>query len=203
MSFALSKTLTQQSQIITTSNSDAVSIDSNLQGLGIIATATDNTPSAITFDGSDAAVVIVASDIIVKASHGFTTGLKVAATTAGTLPTGLSATNYYVIVVSATQIKLATSLANAQAGTAVDITAVGVGNSTLTPAALAGATYQLQVSNDNSIWANYGSTSAISATGNTALEMNNINFAYVRVQTTLTAGRLTIDLVANSFNRLR
>ncbi len=46
---------------------------------------------------------------------------------AGTaLPGGLSAgTNYYVIYVSATTIKLATSSANASAGTAIDITSAG------------------------------------------------------------------------------
>jgi hypothetical protein len=52
------------------------------------------------------------------------TGLKVALS--GTnLPTGLSATNYWVIVIDADTISLASSLANAVAGTKVDITAAG------------------------------------------------------------------------------
>lgn len=60
------------------------------------------------------------------------TGTRVQLTTTTTLPAGLSlATDYYVIRVSATTIKLATSLANAQAGTQVDITDQGTGTHTL------------------------------------------------------------------------
>lgn len=53
--------------------------------------------------------------------------------TVGTLPTGLAvSTTYYVIRVSATSIKLATSSVNANAGTAIDITGQGEGVHTLT-----------------------------------------------------------------------
>ena len=56
------------------------------------------------------------------------TGTKIQISTDDTLPTGISATtDYFVIRESATQIKIATSLANAQAGTAIDITAAGTG----------------------------------------------------------------------------
>lgn len=55
-------------------------------------------------------------------------GTKVQFTTDSVLPTGISAaTDYYVVRQSATQIKIATSLANAKAGTTVDITAAGTG----------------------------------------------------------------------------
>ena len=51
----------------------------------------------------------------------------------GALPTGLSAgTDYYVIPVSELGLKLATSYANALAGTAIDITGAGSGTQTLT-----------------------------------------------------------------------
>lgn len=51
---------------------------------------------------------------------------------AGTLPGGLTAgTNYYVYRVSATEIKLATSVANAVAGTTIDITSTGSGAHTM------------------------------------------------------------------------
>jgi len=46
------------------------------------------------------------------------TGTALALTTDGVLPTGLSATTYYAIRVSSTTIKLATTVANANAGTA-------------------------------------------------------------------------------------
>lgn len=61
------------------------------------------------------------------------TGMTVVGTTTGTLPTGLSlATTYYVIRLNSTTIQLATSLANAQNGTAINITAQGSGDHTFT-----------------------------------------------------------------------
>lgn len=60
-------------------------------------------------------------------------GMAVVLTTTGTAPTGLTAGNtYYVIAISSTTIKLASSLANAIAGTAIDITGQGTGTHTLT-----------------------------------------------------------------------
>lgn len=53
-------------------------------------------------------------------------------TTTTTLPAPLAAaTTYFVIRVSATVIKVATTLANAQAGTAIDLTTQGTGTHTL------------------------------------------------------------------------
>ncbi len=61
------------------------------------------------------------------------TGTRVQLTTTTTLPAGLStATNYYVIKVSDTTFKLATSYANAVAGTAINITDAGTGTHTVT-----------------------------------------------------------------------
>ena len=84
-----------------------------------------------TFANTD---VTVATDLItVTANPELITGRKVRLTTTGTLPTGLSLlTDYYVIVISSTTIKLATTLANAVAGTAIDITAQGTGTNTVT-----------------------------------------------------------------------
>lgn len=82
-----------------------------------------------------AAAVVAATDLITVQSNvdRWITGMKVQMTTTTTLPTGIVAlTDYYVIRISATTIKLATSLANAIAGTAVDITAIGSGTHTLT-----------------------------------------------------------------------
>lgn len=82
-----------------------------------------------------AAAVTTATDLITVASNvdKWITGMKVRATTTGALPTGLAlATDYFVIRISATTIKLATTLALALAGTAIDITAQGSGTHTLT-----------------------------------------------------------------------
>lgn len=84
----------------------------------------------MTFAG-DTAVDPSNDQITVSSNDWLHTG-QVVALTGSSLPTGLSAQNYYVIRISATIIKLASSLANAQNGTAVDITVDGSGTCTLT-----------------------------------------------------------------------
>jgi hypothetical protein len=60
------------------------------------------------------------------------TGTRCRCTTSGTLPAGLAtATDYYLIKVSDTTYKLATSYANAIAGTQINITDAGTGTHTL------------------------------------------------------------------------
>lgn len=67
-------------------------------------------------------------------AHGLNTGdgpLQVS-NSGGALPTGLAAvTNYFVVKVDANNIQLATSLANALAGTFIDLTSNGSGTNTL------------------------------------------------------------------------
>jgi hypothetical protein len=61
------------------------------------------------------------------------TGTRVRLTTTTTLPSGLATgTDYYVIVVSTGTFQLATSYANAIAGTAINITDAGTGTHTIT-----------------------------------------------------------------------
>lgn len=137
--------------------------------------------------------VDIAADTASIPTHGFTTGLKGQLTTTGTLPAGLSlATDYFIIVVSSSLVKFATSLVNAEAGTAVNITDQGssAGVATFTPTTLAGGTYGLQVSNDNITWASRGSTTAITADANVAIDYDHPAYKYARVQFVLTAGRL-------------
>lgn len=62
----------------------------------------------------------------------FITGTKIRFTTTTTLPAGLAtATDYYIIRVSDSTFKVATSFANALAGTAIDITDAGTGTHTI------------------------------------------------------------------------
>lgn len=82
-------------------------------------------PSSVDFVDGD---VTVGDDSIAESSHGYNTGDKGQLTTTGTLPAGLSlATDYYIIKVDNDNFKLASSLANAVAGSAVDITAAAGG----------------------------------------------------------------------------
>lgn len=71
---------------------------------------------------------------ITESAHGYLTGDVGQLSTSGSLPTGFSAsTDYFVIKVDADTYKLASSLANAQAGTPIYPTALGSGNQTFTP----------------------------------------------------------------------
>ena len=86
-----------------------------------------------TLDFASTDVNVGTDEITVPTNTSLQTGAKLQLTTTGALPTGLSlATDYYVIRVSAAVIKLATTLANAIAGTAINITAQGSGTNTAT-----------------------------------------------------------------------
>lgn len=73
------------------------------------------------------------NDEITVALDVFSTGQAVRLTSTGTLPAGLNTTNtYYVIRISGSVYKLASTVANALAGTPVDITDAGTGTHTMT-----------------------------------------------------------------------
>ncbi len=154
--------------------------------------ATVTTPSAGTFTAA-------ATDICTKAAHTMETGLKVQVSSATTLPAGLSAaTDYFVIYLTANTFKLATSLANALAGTAVDITDAGTGAHTITPTALAGGVIKMQESVDGQTWYDIsGVTANITATATAKLEGTS-KCGQVRPYLTMTAGQLTLVIKANT-----
>lgn len=152
--------------------------------------ATVDTPANKTFLA--AAVTIDPTNTITIASHGFTTALKVQISNPGTLPTGISAvTDYFVIVVDANTIKLASSALNAVAGTAISITNIGSGTNTVNVTALAGASIKLQQSNDGDNWSDLGSATSITATAVIYLEKDRPTSRFVRQYLTLTAGHIT------------
>lgn len=86
-----------------------------------------------TFAPSSAFTVVAGTDVGTATSTVLTlTGTEVTFTTTDTLPTGLAtSTTYYLIYQSATTFKVASSLANAYAGTAIDITDTGTGTHTV------------------------------------------------------------------------
>ncbi len=153
----------------------------------------DAAPPVDTFVAAD--VTVNPANTITITAHGYTTGLKVALT--GTnLPTGLSATNYWVIRVDADTIKLASSLANAVAGTAVHITGQGTtADATLTPATLS-QVVKLQESNDGVTFFDVsGVTVTISSGGNTLWQITQPATAYHKFVVTPTSGALTLDVI--------
>lgn len=154
------------------------------------------TAAAAPLAGGVASEVDVTENSLTIPSHGLTLGLKGQLTSTGTLPTGYStATDYFVIVVDSNTIKLATSLVNAQAGTAVDISSQGSSGAvnTFTPTALAGGSVKLQKSNDGTNWTDEGNATNITSTGLIWLEKVNPTSIYMRLYYTLTAGTLNIS----------
>ena len=126
----------------------------DLIGFYRVTTTTTITSQAMTNTLMDfATITCTATDTLTTASTGSNIAInlfpytRVRFTTTGALPTGLSvATDYYVIKITDTTIKVATSYANAVAGTAVGITnASGSGTNklqTLLPRYTSGAGVQ-------------------------------------------------------------
>lgn len=167
------------------------------------AAGTGSVTKSVTTAGTSAAVSTTGETATITA-HGQYTGAKVALTTGGTLPTGLSATNYWLIVVDANTVKFATSLANSAAGTAVDITTPGFGTHTITPTALAttGAVCKLQVSNDGTNFSDVTSaTVTITVAGSSYWELciqatgKLLRPKVLRVLFTPTTGTVTLSVI--------
>lgn len=160
---------------------------------------------ASTTPGVDSTVNPTANTVTV-AAHGYLTGVKVALTTGGVLPAGLSATNYYMIVVDANTLKFATSQANALAGTAVDITDYGTGTHTLTPAATLGGSVKLQKNSqpetETPVWVdltngeclNGSASQSFSGAANLSWALAHVGFRGLRAVFAVTTGTVSCTL---------
>lgn len=181
----------EQETIATASSANSANHDlRRAKGYNITAQVTVTTPTAKTFTANTTGSIFTAT------AHGFLTGLKLqVSNSGGALPSGLSAvTDYFVIPIDANTFKLATSLANAKAGTNLTITTNGTGTQTATPTAIAGGTAQLAGSTDGLIpyVVVTGTSQNITATGNLQWDISNRQYSYVQVQYTLTAGQISV-----------
>ena len=114
-------------------------IEQKLEGYPFYAdsllTSTDTTKAAvigpvITFNGGSGGTVSVSANTLKLNNHPFATGDYVTYTTSGTTIQGLVAgTSYFIIRVDSNTVRLASSLANANNGVAIDITGLGTGTS--------------------------------------------------------------------------
>lgn len=182
---------------------DSTTVPVNVQTadrFAIQVNATDATPGAKSFV---AANVTPASDSITITAHGFVTGLK-AALSGTNLPGGLSATNYWIIKIDANTIKLATSYANAVAGTVVDITSAGTtSDAALTPASFGSATIGIKASLDGVNFFAFATpkTFTITGTGNQYLDCGQITYPYIQIYyTAQVAGALTATVLGYFVN---
>lgn len=83
---------------------------------------------------SDTFTANAGTDVITHSAYDIASLTRVRLTTTTTLPAGLAtATDYWTVRQSSTTSKLASSMANAIAGTTIDITDAGTGTHTITP----------------------------------------------------------------------
>lgn len=89
------------------------------------------------YSTSTITVTIATPGVVTWTAHGLYGGQKIQLTTTGALPTGLVAsTSYWIIPVDANSFQLATSLANAQAGTAIATSGTQSGTHTMVAATI-------------------------------------------------------------------
>lgn len=144
------------------------------------------------FRGGTVSKVDLTNDLISINGHGYNSGVAVLYSTAATGAIGglTTGTTYYVIKINTGQIKLATSKANATAGTAINLTSVVGGNTyTLTPSPMAATTgfgVKWQASNDLSTFVDLAVSSVTinSTSGSTVTNWNlgDIGYRYLRLK---------------------
>lgn len=147
-----------------------------------------------------AAAVDATANTLTKTSHGFVTGLKGQMTTSSALPGGLATTtDYFVVKIDADTFKLASSLANAEAGTVIDITTQGTGTHTFTATTSTGNVCKLQHSNDGTNYKDLGSYTATIATSASSdiWRVGDVSdIGYIKVLYTPSAGQIALKVVA-------
>lgn len=185
---------TQTNVITGAQTNTAVNLD-HASGYSVVVTTTNALPAAKTFAAS---AVNTTAETATITAHPYVTGVLGQLTTTGGLPAGLAtSTNYYIIAVDADTVKFATSLANALAGTAIDLTTQGTGNHTFTTTAASGCTCKLQLSNDNVNFVDLASATSISI-GTPIMIRDSaprIEYRYVRAVFALAAGQVSTTVL--------
>lgn len=180
-----------------TQTSDPISLE-HMSGYIYAASAVVAALTNKTFVDGD---VSVGNNTITISGHDLITGQAFTLTTTGVLPGGLAlATPYYAIVNSSSVFKVASSLANALAGTAVDITsAAGGGTHTVAKTAISSCSIKVQFSLDynpnipaSETWYDLTSGSDnITATGSLQNSKADVYYPWIRFVLTQTNGILT------------
>lgn len=116
----------------------AITPSTDLSTSGARQTYADTIGTAYETDGAatiPTTDVNTTTNVVTETAHGFTTGQRITyANGGGTTMAGLTtATDYYAIRVTADTFKVATTFANALAGTPIDITGTGNNAQTFTP----------------------------------------------------------------------
>ncbi len=142
------------------------------------------------------AAIVFATATWTSTAHGFSTGLVVQLTTGSALPSPLQLiTDYYVIALTVDTFQLASSLANAIAGTPITLTNAGVGNQTVTPTALAGASVGYYLSNveEGDYWTLITTATTITVDGSSYLAQPDVAYRRFKAVKGLTTGIVSLQ----------
>lgn len=141
--------------------------------------------SVVVTDAGVNSEVNIADNLISIPSHSFPLGFKIQLTT-----------DYFVIPVDANTIQLATTLAEALAGTAIVLVDQGSDEAvnTATGVALAGASVTFRKSNDGTNWIDVQTATTITVDGSVMIEQANVSYRYFKAVKALTSG--VVDLQA-------
>lgn len=163
----------------------------------VVVGLTDATPVAFTVA---AAAINSTTNIFTKAAHGLPLGTVLQIVEDNTLPGGLAEeTDYFVIPLDDGSFQLADSLVHAQAGTAKDLTNVGVLTNTYTPTAADGVKAKLRGSLDNETWVDIedSETSELTLPVNTSFSIESSLYPYEQVYVSLDTG--VVRVTAKTF----
>ena len=131
----------------------------------------DNIASyTLTFDATSSDVVSTTNDTLTFSNHRFVTAQRVTYTNGGGTAIGglTSGTAYFIIKVDQNTIKLATSAANANAGTAIDLTSGATGTTHTLNVAFDGVNTKFKATYNN------GTKAKISRAGQLLLSINGV-----------------------------
>jgi len=183
----------------------AALVDITITGTGSNA---QNITAETALTGGVTSSLNLTAETITISTHGFVSYIKGQFTTTGTLPTGITtSTNYWLIVTSANIFQVADSLAHAQAGTYLNLSAEGTGTHTFTPTGIAGA-IKLQRSEDGTTYHDFGTSTTVNITGTGSTYWNGnayttegIYFDKVMPVVTMTAGyvAMTVSFVGKGY----
>ena len=130
-----------------------------------------------TFDGSATSIVSAADDTIRIPEHRFIQGQRVTYTNGGGGNIGglTSGTAYFISFDTANTIKLATTLANANSNTVINLTAVGSGTSHTLNVAFDGVNTKFKMTHGSGKAARLNNATQINVAINNVIQRPNIN----------------------------
>lgn len=187
--------------IVTTGNALKTAINADTGGAADLVLVTGTNAAVVTafgptnLAGGIPGEVNVSESSVTIPAHGYATGFKVTLSTTGTLPGGLAVlTNYYIINIDYNTVQFASSLMNAQSGTAITLTTAGSPNAvaTVLGSSVTGCSLKFQKSNSiDGPWITF-QTESVAGPVSALVTQPNVCYRYFKVVKAITGGQADI-----------